>query len=121
VRILIVEDDAIIALDIEDILLQGGHEVVGVAPSAAEALALARRERPDLALMDHRLLGNVTGTEAAERIWKELRIPSLFVSGNAGEISGTPPSVLGIFRKPIDHDRLLFAVEAIAQSGPGKS
>ena len=62
-RILIVEDDALIALSIEDILTEAGHTVVGLAPSKMQAARLARQAHPDLALIDLRLADGMTGLD----------------------------------------------------------
>ncbi len=65
-KILIVEDEAIIARDIERQLLKAGYEVVGTADSAAEArLSRLQQASPDLVLMDIRLKGPMDGIEAA--------------------------------------------------------
>lgn len=61
-RVLVVEDEFFVALDLESILLEAGKEVVGIAAEADEAVVLARRERPDLVLMDIRLAGGSDGT-----------------------------------------------------------
>ncbi|GIX30187.1 MAG: hypothetical protein KatS3mg124_0659 [Porticoccaceae bacterium] len=67
-RILVVEDEALTALDLESQLAELGHEVCGVADNGPEALALARRERPDLVLLDIRLKGSMDGIEVARAL-----------------------------------------------------
>ena len=64
-RLLVVEDEAIIAMLVEDALTMAGHVVVGVAESASEALAIAARETIDLALCDVRLAENDSGVTVA--------------------------------------------------------
>jgi PleD family two-component response regulator len=61
-RILIVEDEYLVALQMESALAAAGFEIAGIANSAAEALELATRERPALAIMDIRLSGKVDGS-----------------------------------------------------------
>src|SRR5690348_2348320 len=67
-RMLVVEDEWLISLQLEQMLAAAGFEVVGTAANAARAVALADRERPDLVLMDIRLAGPVDGIEAAREI-----------------------------------------------------
>lgn len=79
-RVLVVEDDAIIGMDIEHRVKKLGYEVCGVADSAAEALDIASRTRPDIALMDIRLRGDVDGIEAARMLRDTLGVPVIFIT-----------------------------------------
>ena len=81
-RVLIVEDDLLIALDAEMTLLSAGHDVVGTATAEDEAVDDALRERPDVILMDLRLADGGCGRRAAERILAELDVAIVFASGN---------------------------------------
>ena len=67
-RILIVEDDRIVARDIELQLTRIGHSVVGMTGRGEDALRLALSTQPELALMDIRLEGTIDGVDAAEQI-----------------------------------------------------
>ena len=69
-RILIVEDEQIIAADLRNKLVGLGHEIVGMAIAGAEAISIAEQVRPDLVLMDVQLEGAMSGTEAARTIQK---------------------------------------------------
>jgi len=80
--VLVVEDDHIVSMDIEHTLTEAGFAVVGIAASAAQALALARAERPDLALMDIRLLGQRDGIDAAMDIFNETGIRCIFATAH---------------------------------------
>jgi len=82
VRILVVEDDALIALDIASLLEDMGHEVVGEAADAHTALTLARDARPDMALVDIRLAHDTDGGKLAQQLYSCLGMRSLFVSGS---------------------------------------
>ena len=66
-RIIIVEDDVFIRLDLMTHLMAAGHAIVGTADSAAEAVSLAEREHPDLVLMDVRLVGEGDGPTSRHR------------------------------------------------------
>jgi two-component system, response regulator PdtaR len=79
-RILIVEDDYLAAGEMEAELIGAGYEVIGVATSAHEAIALAASERPHLVVMDIRLEGSVDGIDAATEIFKKCGVRSLFAS-----------------------------------------
>jgi len=84
-RILVVEDDALIALDIVGLLEDLGHQVVAEAADADTAWALAEDERPDLALVDIRLARNTDGGKLAQQLYSRLGVRSLFVSGSITE------------------------------------
>ena len=79
-RILVVEDEAVTALDLEDVLLSLGHQVVGTVDSAPAAVSAAARLRPDLVLMDIRLAGGTDGVDAAVTIRNRLGMPSIFLT-----------------------------------------
>lgn len=79
-RVLIVEDEAVVALDLKAQLEDMGEAVCGVAESGAQALAIARAERPDLALMDIRIRGDMDGVELAGRFASELQIPVIYLT-----------------------------------------
>ncbi len=80
VRILITEDERIIALDIKQVLLKIGFDVIGIVSSGKAALKKVRDEKPDLVLMDIILNGPLTGIETAEIISKETATPVIFIT-----------------------------------------
>ena len=67
-RILIVEDDLVVARDIQNHLTRIGHTVVGLVARGEDALPLAIQSQPDLVLMDIRLDGGIDGIDAAQQI-----------------------------------------------------
>jgi DNA-binding NarL/FixJ family response regulator len=81
-RILIVEDDFLIALQTETALTQAGFSVVGIAATAEEAIAFAKQRRPLLAVMDIRLAGERDGIDAAGELFRELDIRCIFASAH---------------------------------------
>jgi two-component system, response regulator PdtaR len=81
-RVLITEDNWLVAAEWRAALEDAGYEVVGMATSADEALELCREESPDLILMDIRLLGDRDGIEAAQEARRLYEIPSVFVSAH---------------------------------------
>ena len=80
-RVLIVEDDSLLALDLEASLRDLGHEVVGLAASASAALSAAAAHRPDLVLMDISLADGTDGVDAAVEIRERIGTPAVFVTG----------------------------------------
>jgi PAS domain S-box-containing protein len=79
-KILIVEDEPIVALDLQQEIEQLGCEVVGLAESADEALMAVNVCRPDLALMDVRIVGSMDGVQTARLLRSLYRIPSIFLT-----------------------------------------
>jgi len=79
VRVLIAEDEALIRMDLREMLEEDGHEVVGEARDGSEAITLARELRPDVVFMDINMPG-VTGIEAAEVLGEERIAPVVMVT-----------------------------------------
>ena len=79
-RVLIVEDETIVALDIQDRLSELGYQVTGIADRGDAALALTAADRPDLVLMDIQLKGGMDGIATAEAIRKRFRIPVIYLT-----------------------------------------
>jgi two-component system, response regulator PdtaR len=116
-RVLIVEDELLIALDLEDVLIAAGHEVVGLAADMEQALELAETHRPDLAIMDINLARGTNGIETARRLREQLDVPSLFVSGNLDSRTRRVAAEcrpLGFMVKPCSHSDLLTRIAASA-------
>ena len=84
-RILIVEDDMIIAANLSMQLTQLGYEVTGIETRGEEAVAHAKVNTPDIILMDIQLKGTLTGIETAALIKKYLPVPLIFITANADE------------------------------------
>lgn len=84
-KILLVEDEGVVALDIEQRLTQLGYAVVGIADTGTVALALARTEEPDLVLMDIRIRGELDGVDLARELATRHELPVVFLTGNADQ------------------------------------
>ncbi len=78
--VLIIEDEPIIAMDIEELVQGCGHRVVGVAATESEAVAMASRTRPGLILADINLGAGGDGASAVARIMQDHRVPVIFVT-----------------------------------------
>jgi DNA-binding NtrC family response regulator len=113
-RILVVEDEAIVALDIEERLKRLGYEVVGIVDSAADAIAQAGELRPDLVLMDVELRNGPDGIVAAERLRAEVGVPVVFLTAYADPETldrAKRASPHGYVVKPFDERDLRATVE----------
>ena len=84
-RILIVEDERIVAADLQETLNGWGYDAYAVAATGAEALAIAREMRPDIALTDIRIAGQVDGIEVASQLRQEFNTAVIFVTALADE------------------------------------
>lgn len=85
IKVLVVEDETVIALNLEDKLKGLGYGVAGTAASGEAAVALALEKRPDVVLMDINLEGEMDGIEAAQRIRAAAPIPVVFLTAYAGD------------------------------------
>ena len=83
IKIMVVEDELIVAKNIESKLKKLGYQVVSMITSGEEAIEKAAEEKPNLILMDIMLQGEMDGIEAAEYIWNNYRIPVIYLTANA--------------------------------------
>lgn len=112
--ILIVEDESIIAKDIQIRLETLGYVVTGTAASGSAALAAAAKVRPDLVLMDIKLRGKMDGVEAAVKFRTEIGIPVIFLTSHSDERTldrVTESEPYGYIRKPIETIDLRIEIE----------
>ncbi|WP_431856543.1 response regulator [Azospirillum sp.] len=113
-RLLVVEDEPAIAQIIKDSVEDLGHTVCGIARTEQEAVDLADRERPELALMDVRLAGGGDGIVAARRLAAGFGIRSIFLSGYADHATMrrlTETYPLGVVHKPFSLAQLKTALD----------
>ncbi len=112
-RVLIVEDERIIALNLQDRLLEFGYDVVGSAANGADALRQANALFPDVVLMDVRLEGPMSGTEAARLCWLQYQIPVVFLTSHADAktmLEANSPASYGFVLKPFRPEQVHAAV-----------
>jgi CheY-like chemotaxis protein len=115
-RVLLVEDEFFISLSTEAMIEHLGHVIVGTAVSADDAIALALAERPDVILMDIRLVGTRDGIDAATEIHNRLGIRSLFVTANTDQKTrqrALAAKPAGFIEKPLTEQRLRDALLAL--------
>jgi PAS domain S-box-containing protein len=124
-RILIVEDDAIVASQLQRTIIKMGYLSVGPVPTGAEAIELALMEYPDAILMDIKLKGELTGIDAAEKIHEESEIPVIYLTAYADHetIERSKDShTYGFLTKPVRDNELGAMIEtAIYKSTTDKS
>ncbi|MBB6680600.1 response regulator [Aequorivita sp. 609] len=85
IKILIVEDEMVIAANISLQLTELGYEVTGILPRGEEALSQIRIDKPDIVLLDIRLKGELDGIQTAQEIQKYFRIPIIYLTANSDE------------------------------------
>jgi DNA-binding NarL/FixJ family response regulator len=114
-RILIVEDEFLVAFQLEGALKDAGYDVVGIASSAEEALRLAEAARPALVLMDIRLMGTRDGIDAALELFREYGIRCIFASAHQDKDARSraePARPLAWLPKPYSMAALVETVQA---------
>jgi diguanylate cyclase (GGDEF)-like protein len=117
-RILVIEDERIIALDICKTLVEMGYEVCGSGRSSNEALELTAAQHPDLVLMDIRINGPLDGVEAATELKRRHQVPVVFLTGNTDEVTlerAVRAGPDGYLSKPFTRASLRSAVEVAIQ------
>lgn len=111
VRVLVIEDEAIIALDVADIVRNAGHEVVGIAATEKAAVELAKKHSPHLVLADIQLRGADSGIAAVNEIMKSMTVPVIFVTGFPERLlTGKRVEPAFVISKPFDPDLLRAAI-----------
>lgn len=111
-RVMIIEDEAIIAMDIQEIVTESGHSVTGIARTRDEAVALARRVRPDLILADIQLADRSSGIDAVNEIagWVP-DLPVIFLTAFPERLlTGERPEPAFLITKPFSEDQVRSAV-----------
>jgi two-component system, response regulator PdtaR len=113
-KILIIEDENIIANDIKGMLLDWGYSVVGIVPSGEEAIPLFTQELPDMAIIDVQLSGDIDGIETAKKLNAIQSIPIIYLTAQADALTverakATRPAAYLL--KPFDERNLHISLE----------
>jgi CheY-like chemotaxis protein/DNA-directed RNA polymerase specialized sigma24 family protein len=119
-RILIIEDEPVIALDIASTVREDGHSVIGIATTHAEAVDLAAREPPGLVLADIQLADDSSGLEAVNEILEHYDVPVIFITAFPERLlTGERPEPTFLITKPFDTDILRVSIsQALASRQP---
>jgi CheY-like chemotaxis protein len=105
--VLIIEDEPIIAMDLESLVESQGHRVIGIAQTHAEALALIDNEKPGLVLADIQLADGSSGLEAVNEILQSITVPVIFVTAYPEQLlTGERPEPAFLVTKPFRMDAL---------------
>lgn len=114
-RVMIVEDQALLAMELELVLGESGCDVVGCAMDQSSAFAIAAREHPDLALIDINLLDGMTGPRIAQDLVGRYGTAVIFLTANPEQIPDGFAGALGAVSKPFDERTILAVVDFARQ------
>ncbi|WP_380781495.1 response regulator [Sphingomonas sp. R86520] len=110
-KVLIIEDEPIIAMDIETIVRDLGHDVTGVAVTRDEAVALAMENRPGLVLADIQLADDSSGIDAVKDILAEFEVPVIFITAFPERLlTGERPEPTFLITKPFQRSTVKAAI-----------
>ncbi len=109
-KILIVEDEMLVACEVEAVLGDLGHQVVGIAPDLETAMELAAQPI-DLALVDLNLRDGLTGPEIGRRLGERGQVAVLFVTANPRILGDGIAGAIGVLTKPTDENAVKAAVD----------
>ncbi len=115
-KILIVEDEGLLAITLEEWLKRSGYNVVDIAASAEEAIQSALKHKPDLIMMDILLDGEVDGVSAVEAIHQREHIPVLYLTAchdTATILRANKTKHSGFMQKPVSRGDLEITVAAV--------
>ena len=112
--LLVVEDEVLVARDIQSRLIKMGYEVLGIASKGRDAIDMALSLKPDLILMDINLRDDIDGVEAAIRINKEYDVPVIYCTAYSNEETLERAKIsepYGYVLKPFDNRELEINIE----------
>lgn len=119
-RILVVEDEALIALELECLLDDLGYVIVGIAGSSAEALELGRTMAPDVALVDIHLVDGPTGVDVARALSLDPHTTVVFMTANDKRIPADFAGAMGVIAKPYSERAVAGALRYVAELRAGR-
>ena len=108
-RVLVVEDEAMTATLLAEVLVGMGHDVCAIEATEADAVAAAARYRPNLMIVDARL-GHGSGVSAVEDILRTGFVPHVFISGDASRVQALRPGAV-VIEKPFRVADLARAIQ----------
>lgn len=113
-KILIVEDEAVLAFGLQDGLELRGFQVCGTAPNRRAALELAEAHRPDLAIVDVRLSGNDDGVELAAELQRKYGTPVLYATANPEDVQRRANAgLLVVLEKPYSIEEVVRGINSV--------
>ncbi|WP_312407992.1 response regulator [Rhizobium sp.] len=118
-KVLIIEDELLIAVELDRIVEAAGHEIVSVVASVDQALAHAARA--EVALVDLRLADGASGGALARRLMDRFGIKVIFVTGNPGEVGYGLDGAIDVVTKPFTDERIMSALAKAEGALPARS
>lgn len=112
--VLIAEDNALLAFMIEEALSDSAYTVLGPVSRADTALSLAEDTRPDIALVDIDLEGELSGVHLAKELRARWSVATLFMTGQLAQARAHPEAALGVIAKPFSPATVVSAVNLLA-------
>ena len=119
-KILIVEDEALVALDLQECLERLGHEVVGIVRSLAEVRSLSDADAPEVALVDLHLGNGEFGPHIARLVRERFGATCLYVTGNAETAMSHRDEACGVLAKPVADSALATAMGCLERIRTGR-
>jgi two-component system, response regulator PdtaR len=119
-RILIIEDEALVAMELSFVLEDLGYDVVGTAADASSARNIARETDVDLALVDIHLSDGPTGVELGRELGQDLGVSVLFMTANPGMVRNGVAGTIGVLSKPTDERAVQKAVDYALRKRTGQ-
>ena len=110
IKVLIVEDEALIAMELEGLVEDAGHTVAGWASTAEEAMVLVEATKPDLAFVDLQLADGYTGMDVARFIGEKHRSIVVFMTANPRWLPDDLQGAVGVMAKPYTMNGVLAAL-----------
>lgn len=114
-KILIVEDEALLAMELESLVEEAGHQVVGWATSSAEARTMVETTEADIAFVDIHLADGPTGVDIAEHIRERKRSVVVFMTANPKRIPDHFAGAVGVIAKPYTMNGLVSALRYLQE------
>ena len=114
-RVLIVEDEALLLMQLETTVEDEGHDVVGTAMTSGEAIALARMLEPDVAFIDLQLLDGPTGVDVARFLRGSNDTMVVFITANATRLPEDYEGAAGIVSKPFSQAGIVATIRYLTE------
>ena len=114
-RILIVEDEALLLMQLETMMEDEGHDVVGTAMTSGEAIALAKMVEPDIVFVDLQLLDGPSGIQVARYLRASDKTMVVFITANATRVPEDYEGAAGIVSKPFSQAGITATIRYLSQ------
>lgn len=119
-RILIIEDEALVAMELRFVLEDLGYEIAGTASDARTALGMVHDAEVDLALVDIHLSDGATGVELGRELAQRMGVTVLYMTANPGMVRDGVAGTIGVLSKPTDERAVQTAVDYALRRREGR-